>query len=305
MLALLGACSGGGQGAGGPGGDGGAGGNDGATGGDAGAAACTSYTPMTIAAMRTPATPGCYELANVALVARTSSATTPRLYVQDPQGGDYSAVMAKCSATAVHPCPASALATALQVLDGESVTLRGYYEHGKVSGFEEFSIESITDNGATLTIPPPVTLAEADLGRNARVPTKWFQKAKVNVTKLVMYDFSPAEMQLTGPCPAWEGFAMISASAGATAATACNATTNPTGVSTPAAGEILVGRQFFHNFTYSTDCACAAAHHQILLTSANFVSGTATGILILETPKGSTTAYQVFEPLSKTDFPVQ
>lgn len=284
--------------------DGGGAGTEGGTTGDAGIA-CVTYTPTAIAAMRNPGASGCFELDNVVLVARTASTTTPRLYVQDPKGGDYSAIMAKCSTTSTHACAATALATALQLLNGESVTIRGYYEHGKVTGFEELAIESITDNGSTLAIPPPITLNETDIGRDARVPAKWFQKATVNVTKLVMYDLSPAEMKLAGPCPAWEGFGLIPASAGAPAAGACAGTTNPNGIAAPASGETLIGRQFFHNFTYSTDCGCAAAHNQVLLTPASFVAGAMSGFLVLETLRGSTTGFQVFEPTSKGEFPVQ
>jgi hypothetical protein len=277
------------------------------TGADAGTG-CVTYAPMTITTMRNPAAPGCYELAHVALVARTSSTKTPRLYVQDPKGGDYSAIMAKCSATSAHACSATALATSLQLLNGASVTLRGYYEHGKISGFEEFYIESVTDDGAMLPVPAPITLTVADLGRDARVPAKWFQKATVNVAPadtLAMYDFSPPEFALNGPCPAWEGFGMIASSVMKPSPATCAGAKNPAGQTAADPKEILIGRQFFHRFTYSSDCGCAATHSQVLLTAANTVSGAISGVLILEILKGSKAGFQVFEPTSKTEFPIQ
>jgi hypothetical protein len=200
----------------------------------------------------------------------------------------------------------AAQATALQILNGESVTVRGFYDHGKVSGFEELYVEDIVDNATTALLPAPVTLQVADLARDARVPAKWFQKATVTISAtdpLVMYDFSPAEFRLQGPCPAWEGFGLIPKSVGAPAPAGCNGAVNPPGTA-PAPSEILVGRQYFHGFYSSSDCACAAFHHQTLVSAASSVSGTIGGILILEIIKGSTTSFQVFEPTSKAEFPI-
>jgi hypothetical protein len=269
---------------------------------------CPTYAASSIAAMRTAAMSGCFELDHVALVDRSSSTTTPRLYVQDSAGGDYSAIMAKCSSTGNHACSAMSLATALTLADNESVTVHGYYSHGKTSGFEEFLVESMSDDGSMLSPPAPVSLGVADIARSARVTAKWFQRATVSLAAadtLVMYDFSPAEFKLQGPCPAWEGFGMIPSSAGAAAPAACNGSANPPGIASPDPKEILVGREFFHGFPYCTDCACAATHQQTLLTAANKISGTLGGILIFEITTGTTSTYQIFEPTSKTDFPVQ
>jgi hypothetical protein len=290
-------------------GGGGSGTGGGGGGGGGGASTvCTTYAPTTITAMRKAAMSGCFQLSHVVLAARSASSTTPRLYVQDPAAGDYSAVMAKCSGTAAHACPASSLATALQLLDGASVTLSGYYTFGKVSGFEEFYIEALVDDGAMLPRPAPIALQVANLGRAARAPASWFQRATVAIPAqdpLVMYDFSPAEFQLTGPCPAWGGFGVIPASAGAAPAVACSGATNPPGVSSPSDAEILIGRQFFHGFLYSSDCACAASHNQKLVQPTSSVSGTITGILILERQAKSSVSYQVFEPASDKKFPLQ
>ena len=188
------------------------------------------------------------------------------------------------------------------------MTLRGYYEHGKISGFEEFYVESVTDDGAMLPVPAPITLNVSDLERNARVPAKWFQKATVTVAPadtLAMYDFSPPEFALNGPCPAWEGFGMIASSVMKPSPATCAGAKNPPGQTAADPKEILVGRQFFHRFTYSSDCGCAAAHSQVLLTAANTVSGSISGILILEILKGSKSGFQVFEPTSKSEFPIQ
>lgn len=297
ILAAVGGCSGPANGPGAPGSDAGGDGAPVAT------TSCQTYAPTAIAKMRNPATAGCYELAHVALVARTSSTTTPRLYVQDAAGGDYSAIMAKCSSTASHVCTPDALTTSLALLDGESVTIHGYYHVGK-NGFEELYVESIVDDGATLPLPAPIKLQVADLQRDARAKAQWFQKASVDVSAtdpLVMYDFSPAEFQLTGSCPAWEGFGMIPSSASKPAGGGCAGSSNPPSAA-PEPREILVGRQFFHRFTHSSDCACAAAHKQRLVAATATVTGAVSGILILEEHKGSSAVFQVFEPTSNKDF---
>src|SRR5262249_48942281 len=136
---------------------------------------CASYTPLpSIVAMRTPpGKPGCYAITGV-VAARTSSQSVPRIFLQDSAGGDYSAIMAKCLTTAPHACSPTALPTALTLSAGESVTLKGDYHHGKITGFEEFSIEEIVDNGATLPVPAPITLPLADITAGAAVPPKWF-----------------------------------------------------------------------------------------------------------------------------------
>ncbi len=268
---------------------------------------CKRYAQTRVAAMRKNASDGCFELNNVVLVARSSSATAPRLYLQDAEGGDNSAIAAKCSARSQHACTADALATTRALFPGTAVTVQGYYHRGKLSGFEELSVEQVTSDGATLRVPPPITLQLAELQRSARVPSKWFQRATVVMDpaqKLVMYDFSPAELKLAGSCPAWEGFGLIEAVAAAVAPADCSGEENPPGRIAPDAREILVGRQFFHAFRYSSDCRCAAKHNQTLLQPSSFVAGTLSGFLVPEVVTGSKELFQLFEPADAA-FPVQ
>jgi hypothetical protein len=97
---------------------------------------------------------------------------------------------------------------------------------------------------------------------------------------------------------------MIPASAAAGAPADCVGTTQPPG----RAGdprEILVGRQFFHQFLFSSDCACAAASRQLLVKPTSSVSGPVVGYLIIEVDKGAVAPYQVFEPAANKSFPLQ
>ena len=100
----------------------------------------------------------CFELTDVVVVARTPSSSSPRIYVQDGGGGDFSAVVAKCSSTAQHACPAAANTAVNQLLDGTSVTVRGFYSHRQATGFEEVSILEVVSSGALRAVPPPVRL---------------------------------------------------------------------------------------------------------------------------------------------------
>ena len=274
--------------------------------------ACMTYTPKSIAAMRGAPARGCFELAHIGLVARTDSPSEPRLYVQDANGADFSAILAKCSPTATHRCAPAVAAKIPKLLDtsttGAQITLRGYYEYGSVSGFEEFYIEDIVDECATVPRPAPITLTLADITRNARPKAKWFRRATVDISAqdpLIVYDFSPPELQLPqAQCPNWEGFAMIPQSAGPAAGAGCAGTTNPAARAADAR-EVLFGRQFFNQFLFSSDCGCAAAAKQKLLTAANTVYGTLLGYLLLEQDKATTNAYQVFEPAADKTFPVK
>jgi hypothetical protein len=269
---------------------------------------CTTYRRASVVQMRTEFWSGCFELPQVVVIARTPSTQAPRLYVQDPNGGDFSAVMGKCDATSTHPCSEATAAALLRLLNGAAVSVRGYYHQGMSSGFEELQIDDFTDQGTLVDLPPSASLMSSDLARGARTRAQWFQRASVDVPTndpLVMYDLSPAEFKLSGPCPAWGGFGMIPLSAGTTPPAECVESLNPAGVANPDAREVLMGRQFFDVFSYSSDCACAAASKQHLLTSANFIDGTLSGILIMELDSSSSATYQVFEPLSKALFPVR
>lgn len=297
--------------------DAGAAGDTGAAGGCGSATpgatpACAMYSPASIATMRATKATGCFELAHIGLVAKTDSTTEPRLYVQDENGADFSAILAKCSAAAQHKCAAPVAAKIPTLLDtlanGAKLTIRGYYQYGKVTGFEELYIEDILDECAAVPRPAPIAVTLADITRDARSPGKWFRRATVDISPadpLVVYDFSPPELALAAPqCPNWEGFAMIPKSAGATAATDCSGAANPAG-RTGDPREILVGRQFFHQFLFSSDCGCAAAAKQRLIAPANTVSGQMLGYLFLEQDKGATKAYQLFEPAADKTFPIK
>lgn len=274
--------------------------------------ACASYAPTTIAAMRAAKTSGCFEIQHVGLVSRTDSPTEPRIYVQDKNGGDFSAILGKCTTTATHGCAApvrTKIGTLLDTkTDGAQLTIRGYYTNGAVSQFENVLIEDILDECATIPRPAPITMTVAEIQRDARTPAKWFRRAHVTIPQndpLVMYDFSPLDLQApTAGCPDVLGFAMIPQSAGAAAATGC------VGGSSPPAQpndprEVLVGRQFFNQFLFSTDCACVAGSGQKLVSPTGKVSGTVTGYLIIETDVKSTASYQVFEAAANQSFPIQ
>jgi hypothetical protein len=262
--------------------------------------------------MRAAKTSGCFEISHVGLVARTDSPTEPRIYVQDKNGGDFSAIVGKCTTTATHACAAPVLAKIGTLVDtktdGAQLTIRGYYTYGAVSLFENVLIEDILDECATIPRPDPISMTVAEIQRDARTPAKWFRRAHVSIPQndpLVMYDFSPLDLQspIAG-CPDMLGFAMIPQSAGVAAATGCVGGNNP-----PARPndprEVLVGRQYFNQFLYSTDCACVAGSGQKLVSSTGKVSGTVTGYLIIETDLKSTMSYQVFEAAANQSFPIQ
>lgn len=296
-------------------------GNGGNTGSTAGcnqptittATPCNGQYPATsIKALRGAQSVGCFELSHVGLVARTDSPTEPRIYVQDAGGTDTSAISAKCAATATHACDAAVRAKIPALLDtptdGAQLTVRGYYQHGSVTGFEEFYIEDIIDECKAVPRPPPITLSVADITRDARTPSKWFRRATVAIPAgdpLVVYDFSPAELLLAQPqCPDYAGFAMISKSAGTAAPATCAGATNPAPLMQANPREVLIGRQFFNQFLFAADCACAATSNIRIVGAKGQVSGNVVGYLILEQEKASTAAYQVFEPAADQTFPI-
>jgi hypothetical protein len=273
--------------------------------------ACTTYAPTSIVTMRKAPASGCFELAHVGLITISDSPSEPRIYLQDANGTDFSAIQAKCAMTASHACPA-AVRDRIPTLSststgGAQLSVRGFYQYGMVSGFEEFYIEDILDECKNLARPAPISLSLSDITRVARVPAKWFQRANVVIppdNPLVTYDFAPADLKLAQTqCPDFAGFAMVPKSAGAAAAVGCAGTTSPAARTTDPM-EVLIGRQFFAQFSYSTDCACTAGTTQKLLTPTSSVSGTVLGYLILEQDKGSTSPYQVFEPTSNKTFPI-
>ncbi|HEX6836910.1 MAG TPA: hypothetical protein VF334_10085, partial [Polyangia bacterium] len=119
----------GGGGGGGRGGSGGGGGGGAGGGGGGGApgdmAMGKSYQPSTVAAMRQGAS-GDFELGGVISIGRSPSTSSPRLFVQDAAGGDFSAIVTHCSSTSVtHPCAVAA--TVATIPDGMRITVRGTY----------------------------------------------------------------------------------------------------------------------------------------------------------------------------------
>ena len=275
---------------------------------------CNGQYPATsIVALRQAKAAGCFELSHVGLVARTDSPSEPRMYVQDPGGTDTSAILAKCTPTATHACAAAVKAKIPMLLDtltdGAQLSLRGYYQIGAVTGFEEFYVEDIIDECKTVPRPAPISLTVAELTRDARTPAKWFRRAMVNIPAndpLVVYDFSPPELLLGLPqCPDYAGFAMISRSAGSAAPAACVGNTNPPSVAAADPMEVLVGRQFFNQFLFGADCTCAGTTNLKIVKPTGAVSGSVLGYLILEQKKASKTAFQVFEPAADRAFPIK
>ena len=267
---------------------------------------CSSYAESSIAALRTADGSGCFELKDVVLVARTPSGASPRLYLQDRAGGDFSAVMAKCdTSSSSHPCPQQTQADLAKLLNGSSLTARGYYHQGSQSGFEELYLDAVVDNGSLAEAPAPLVLEPADLAKDARRPAAWFQRVALTVPPAdpwVIADLSPPELAFGNTCPRFGGFAMLPASKGAAPAADCSNGENPPAASPAPEGEILIGRQFYDGFWASSDCACALDHKQHLISGFSTLVGNVRGLLILEQIRGFTV--QVLEPATKADFPV-
>lgn len=268
------------------------------------------YSKSTIAAMRQNSA-ACYELDNVVTIAVTPVGTNTKavqIYAQDAAGGDYSAIHVGCSSTSTsHPC--AAFTNAKNILTGRSVTMQGLYIKSSAAngGFEEFYLDSITDNAAG-TAPTPTTLMETDIERGANKTADWFQMVTVNITdKLLMYDWTPAEFVGTGSCPQY-GFGMIPTSAGASAGAACPTVspyTQPAGVTSPNSAEVLVGTDFYSGFTYTTSCACGAMYSDPVPTASQGVSGTITALLNYDVAYGQTVGYQFLDPLTNANFMIQ
>lgn len=271
--------------------------------------ACPTYTKATVAEMRA-GKPGCYELDSVVSLGVTPSTKSPRLFVQDASGGALSAIMGSCSSTSTaHPClVASAVAG---IADGHSVTVTGTFIKNKTLLIESFYIADVKDNGVATTIPPPATVALADIQRGAKSTSLWFQKVTLDIAAadpLKMYDWSPVEFTNTTAtaCAYQYGFGMLPSSVtGATPGAACSGTTaQPAGVSAPNTAEVLVGTDFYKGFTVSSDCRCAAKFSDKLPSTGSSVSGKISGILSFDVPYGGTTGYQFLSPTTVSDFPI-
>ena len=276
---------------------------------DAATSGCANvYTTSSIAAMRQGTVSGCFELDNVVSIGTTPSKASPKLFVQDAGGGGFSAVRTQCSSTSTaHPCSVATAVAAIAT--GRSVTVQGTYIKSKTSGYETFYIDTITDNGAG-TAPAAAAATIGDISRGGTNKALAFQRVTAPIAAndpLVMYDWTPAEFVFTGAtkCPYQFGFGMIPKSANATATMACTGTTSqPGGQPTPAAGEILIGTDFYKGFTVSSDCQCAASFTDKEPTAASQLKGTISGILVLDVPFGATTPYYYIAPQTDADAPI-
>ena len=156
--------------------------------------------------------------------------------------------------------------------------------------------------------PAPISLTVAEITKDVRTKAKWFRRAEVQIPAadaLVMYDFSPADLQLvSGACPDYAGFAMIPQSAGMAAPAGCSGMTSPAARAVDPR-EVLIGRQFFNQFLFSTDCACTGVTAQRIVSPTGAVSGTVRGYLILEQDRASTATYQVFEAAADQTFVIR
>jgi hypothetical protein len=282
----------------------------GGTGGDM--AAATNFVKTSIASMR-GGKPGSFELDNVVVLGITGSAAKPTVYVRDAgTPADFSAMQLTCSATtgttpSKHPCTVATLIHAAAL--GQSVTVQGAYI--KSTGFEEFYIDGGATAfvaGATGTTPAPVSVTLADVARNnsQSVAKNWFQYVTVsNPGTLDVYDLTPEELVFTNAtkCPYQLGFGLIpDGTAGVTAAPACTAKTQPTGITTANANaaEILIATDFYTTYTTSSDCACVTTGIQVTPTQK---ATALSGILVPDSVFGSSPAvyYQYIAPVVPTD----
>jgi hypothetical protein len=301
----------GGGGSGGTGGGGGAGSGGGL--GDMATAPTKMYMKTTIATMRMPMSAHAdVELDGVVSLGVTPSKASPKIFVQDAAGGDFTAIMGRCETSSMtHICTMATATIVSGIQDGRLVNIKGTYSKSK-SGFETLYIDSIEDMGAG-TVPAPATVTLADIARTANNPKYWFQRVTVDMgtTTLKGFDWSPAEFKYTagtGGCPAMFGWGLVPSTSTDTVGAACDTTnTQPaTAVSAmPPADEYLIGTDFYKGFTYSTDCACAGKYKDTVFTAANTVSGKLNGVLIGDVPYMQTTVYQYLAPKANSDITLQ
>jgi hypothetical protein len=273
--------------------------------------ACTTYTMTSIAAMR-QGKPGCMELDNVVSIGLTPSTKSPRLFVQDAAGGDFSAMMVKCSSTSTtHPCTVAS--TVANIANGHKVTVQGTYIKSSSTMFEEFFVDTITDNGAG-TAPAVGTATLAQIQRNGTAHNLAFQKVTTTIAaadKLLMYDWTPSEFVYSGAtkCPYQFGWGMIPASVGGVTmglncASQAQPYQPPPMSSAPNAGEVLIGTDFYSGFHVSSDCRCTTMFQDKQPATSASVTGAITGLLVFDVPFGGTTGYFYLAPQADTDFPI-
>jgi hypothetical protein len=63
----------------------------------------------------------------------------------------------------------------------------------------------------------------------------------------------------------------------------------------------MIGTDFYKGFTFSSDCACAAMYHDTLVSGANTMNGSVSGILVGDVPYMMTTVYQYVAPQANAD----
>jgi hypothetical protein len=294
-------------------GGGGGGGGGGGTGGGDMATAGKTYTMATIAAMRGGA-PGDYELDNVVAIALTPSSKSPHLVVQDAVGGDFSAISMSCSSSSTsHPCTVATTVHTITI--GHKVTVQGTYIKAKLAsgGTESFYIDMITDNGAG-TAPAALTKDETEIERAVDTSVAgwnkdFWQMVTVTPTEVLnMYDWTPTDLKYSGTWPGCTtapfvfGFGMLPASGGAAGTAACTTKTAPaTSNATANAKEILIGTDYYKNFTVSSDCQCATTPTTVPAAATTWPMGMAmSGILGYDAPIGSATGYKYFSPIPAT-----
>jgi hypothetical protein len=230
-------------------------------------------------------------------------------------------MLTTCSAKSTkYPCSAAALITALK--PGESVTLQGTYIKSKAvapstAPYEEFHLASFTDNGAG-TLPAPLQLAVDDLKKSAAKSANFFQRFSVTLSQpLVIYDLTPSELvamyngQPETQCPFMNGFAVIAKGAAAAPADcggSGTAITQPPSITTPDAGEILIGTDFHgtsaapaSGFDFSADCRCTAKFKTKKLSPTSSVSTTLAGILMLGSTGPGTPVFSYVAPQTEND----
>ncbi len=267
------------------------------------------YVSTSIASMRMGTKTGCFAITGAITLGVTPSSKSPRLFVQDAAGGDFSALMMKCTTSSTtHPCTVAATVSTLA--DSHSVTIQGTYIKTAATTFEEFFIDTVTDNGPA-TAPAAGSATLAQIERASTAVNLRFQRVTLSIganDTLKMYDYTPSEFNnATGTACAYVfGFGMIPKSVnGVTPGAACTTgTTQPSGIAAPNAAEVLIGTDFFDGFTTSTDCRCAKTYMDLEPVASSTLGGTVSGLLVFDVLFGQTTGYTYLAPKTLTDAPV-
>ena len=268
-----------------------------------------AYVDTTIAAMRMAAKAGPFRLTGVVTIGQAGSKTSAKTYVQDAAGGDFSAMLLRCSTNSKsHPCAVSNTIHGITI--GNLVTITGTYIHSSMLKTEDFYVDTVTDMMMAGTQPPHAMLVEADIARSQMKTAQWFQHADVIIVDpLKMYDWSPAEFKnstfaMCTSAPLYFGWGMIPSTAMGTAGMSCNGgMVPPAGQTMVNPAEILIGTDFFADFKVSSDCMCAATFKNKVPTTNSVVApGKISGFVNFDSASG--TGYQFFSPDSDAGFPI-